>query len=285
MKKLVVILLMLFVISGCDKIDREKDVSIYTTLYPIEYITNYLYKDYAVVTNIYPSGSDYYTYELSDKQKDIYSNGDIFIYSGATNEAKLAVDFLNRNSNLTIIDATKGVNYTSGEAELWLDPSNYLMIARNIKQTLIDSVDNIYTQNNISNKYDELKIKISEIDVSLTMMGQNASRNNIIVTNDSLLFLDKYNINVVSLDKDNENLTRNYSEARRLISNNDVSYIFILNNDKLDEDLENFITSNNLEKINIDDMFTLSDEQKKNGEDYLSIMANNIDKFKTELFR
>ena len=32
-------------------------------------------------------------------------------------------------------------------------------------------------------------------------------------------------------------------------------------------------------------MYTLSDEQKRNGEDYLSIMKSNIEKFKTELFR
>ncbi len=285
MKKIIIILTCLLCLCGCDNINEFSDTIVYTTLYPIEYATSYLYGEESSISNIYPSGSDYYNYTLTDKQKDNYSKGDIMVYSSATGEAKLAVELLNKNSELTIIDATRGVSYNNSVEELWLDPSNYLMIARNIKSTLMEYESSVYDQNNISALYDELKIKISEIDVDLTMMGKNASRNNILVSNDALLFLSKYNINVVSLDSDNEGLTRNYADASRLIQSGDVKYIYTLKGEKLNDDLENFIKANELEKIEIDSMYTLSDEQKRNGEDYLSIMKSNIEKFKTELFR
>ena len=244
-----------------------------------------MYKDYSAISSIYPSGADTETYTLTDKQKDIYSNGDLFVYAGVTNEVDLAVRFLNTNSELRIIDATKGLNYNIGVQELWLDPSNYLMIARNIKSTLLDYEKNVYNQNKIQELYDDLKIKISEIDVDLTMMGKNAARNVLLVTDDSFNFLSKYNLEIISLDSDNKNLTKAYNDARKYIAEGKINYIFTMGEETLSDELENFISSYELEKLVIDPMYTLSDEQRRDNIDYLQIMESNISKFKTELFR
>lgn len=285
MKKLIIIFLSLFLLTGCLGDKNELDVKTYATLYPIEFATKYMYGDFSDISNIYPSGVDINTYQLTEKQQDIYSHGDIFIYAGVTNEVNLAVRFLNTNSALKIIDATKGVNFTTSVEELWLDPSNYLMIARNIKTTLKDYENNIYNQEKIEKLYNELKIKISELDVDLTMMGKNASRNTILVTDDTFNYLTKYNINIVSLDPNNSNVTKSYNDARRLIASGDIKYVYTMKGKAITEDMENFISSNGLEKLEIDTMYTLTDEQKKNGVDYLNIMNENITKFKTELFR
>lgn len=285
MKKLLIIFLSLFLLTGCLGDKDELDIKTYATLYPIEFATKYMYSDFSNISNIYPSGVDINTYELTDKQKDIFSNGDIFIYAGVTNEVNLAVTFLNTNSNLRIIDATKGVSYSVGVEELWLDPSNYLMIARNIKTTLKDYEKNIYNQEKIEKLYNDLKIKISELDVDLTMMGKNASRHTILVTDDAFGYLTKYNINIVSLDPNNSNVTKSYNDARKLISSGDIKYVYTMKGKTITEDMENFISSNNLEKLEIDTMYTLTDEQRKNGVGYLDIMNENITKFKTELFR
>jgi len=285
MKKLLIILTSLFLLTGCFGSGKEIDTKTYASLYPIEFATKYMYGEFSEVSNIYPSGADIETYELSNKQKDIYSNGDIFIYAGVTKEVNLAVNFLNSNSELKIIDATKGVNFTNSVEELWLDPSNYLMIARNIKSTLIDYEKNVYNQDKIEKLYNELKIKISELDVDLTMMGKNATNNTILVSDDAFNYLTKYNINVISLDPDNSNITKSYNDAKKLIQNGAIKYAYVMTGKPLSEDIQNFITSNSLEKLEIDTMYTLSDEQRKNGDDYLDIMINNITKFKTELFR
>lgn len=272
-------------ISGCSFNESDENLTIYSTYYPIEFATSYMYKDYSTISSIYPSGADTETYTLTDKQKDIYSNGDLFVYAGVTNEVDLAVRFLNTNSELRIIDATKGLNYNIGVQELWLDPSNYLMIARNIKSTLLDYEKNVYNQNKIQELYDDLKIKISEIDVDLTMMGKNAARNVLLVTDDSFNFLSKYNLEIVSLDSDNKNLTKAYNDARKYIAEGKINYIFTMGEETLSDELENFISSYELEKLVIDPMYTLSDEQRRDNIDYLQIMESNISKFKTELFR
>ena len=281
MKKVIVLLMSLFLLTGC--LEEEKlDKIAYTTYYPLEFATNYMYKDFATVKSIYPNGIDTSKYTLTDKQKSIYAALDMFVYAGVTDEVKLAAEFLNTNQNISIIDGTKGLSYSSEVCELWLDPSNYLMIARNIKSTLIDYANNVYDEEKIDKLYDELKIKISEIDVDLTMMGKNASKKNILVTNDSFNFLSKYNINVISIK---EGDTKSINDAKKLINSGEIKYAYVLRGNTLSEEIETFIKNYNLEKIEIDLMYTITDEDKNNGNNYLSIMTENINKFKTELFR
>ena len=281
MKKVIVLLMSLFLLTGC--LEEEKlDKIAYTTYYPLEFATNYMYKDFATVKSIYPNGIDTSKYTLTDKQKSIYAASDMFVYAGVTDEVKLAAEFLNTNQNISIIDGTKGLSYSSEVCELWLDPSNYLMIARNIKSTLIDYANNVYDEEKIDKLYDELKIKISEIDVDLTMMGKNASKKNILVTNDSFNFLSKYNINVISIK---EGDTKSINDAKKLINSGEIKYVYVLRGNTLSQEIETFIKNYNLEKIEIDSMYTITDEDKNNGNNYLSIMTENINKFKTELFR
>lgn len=281
MKKVIVLLMSLFLLTGC--LEEEKlDKIAYTTYYPLEFATNYMYKDFATVKSIYPNGIDTSKYTLTDKQKSIYASSDMFVYAGVTDEVKLAAEFLNTNQNISIIDGTKGLSYSSEVCELWLDPSNYLMIARNIKSTLIDYANNVYDEEKIDKLYDELKIKISEIDVDLTMMGKNASKKNILVTNDSFNFLSKYNINVISIK---EGDTKSINDAKKLINSGEIKYAYVLRGNTLSQEIETFIKNYNLEKIEIDSMYTITDEDKNSGSDYLSIMTENINKFKTELFR
>ena len=281
MKKVIVLLMSLFLLTGC--LEEEKlDKIAYTTYYPLEFATNYMYKDFATVKSIYPNGIDTSKYTLTDKQKSIYAASDMFVYAGVTDEVKLAAEFLNTNQNISIIDGTKGLSYSSEVCELWLDPSNYLMIARNIKSTLIDYANNVYDEEKIDKLYDELKIKISEIDVDLTMMGKNASKKNILVTNDSFNFLSKYNINDISIKEVD---TKSINDAKKLINSGEIKYVYVLRGNTLSEEIETFIKNYNLEKIEIDSMYTITDEDKNNGNNYLSIMTENINKFKTELFR
>lgn len=285
MKKILILLLGVLLISGCSKNGDVTNSLVYTTMYPIEYATNYMFSEYSEIKSIYPNGADISKYELSDKRKDIYSKGDIFIYAGVTNEVNLAVSFLNLNSKLKVIDATKAVGFNKDVSELWLDPSNYLMIARNIKSTLKDYETNVYVQNKIEEQYDELKIKISELDVELTMMGKNATHKNILVSDDIFSYLTKYGINVISIDQDNENLTKNYNDARKLIADGEIKSIFVIKDSELTEEMNKFVTDNNLTKLVIDPMYTITDDDRKDNKDYLSIMNENIVQLKTELFK
>ena len=69
-KKILLVLCSLLLISGCDMFKEDfSDKYVYTTMYPIEYATKELYKDYANISSVYPNGADI-TFEVTDSHGD-----------------------------------------------------------------------------------------------------------------------------------------------------------------------------------------------------------------------
>ena len=139
MKKIIAILVLIIGVvgvSGCFKRDDYEDVTIYTTTYPVEYLTKELYGENAEILSIYPSGANYYEYSLSEKQIKEYSKAAIFIYNGLSDEKEIARNFINENHNIKIIDVAYGLSTSYGVEELWLSPNNLLMLASTVKNNL-----------------------------------------------------------------------------------------------------------------------------------------------------
>lgn len=287
MKKNLIYILSVFTLllmtTGCFYDESFESNETYTTIYPIEYITTELYGDKSNVKSIYPAGADVSTYKLTNKLTKEYAKSNMFIYNGVGNEKNIAVDFLNINKNIQIIDAMQGMNYKYSEEELWLDPSNFLMIAQNIKNGLLQ-YNNISDKDKLNEKYEEFKIKISEIDVELNLISKNATTTTIVVSDNLFNFLSKYNINVISLDNDNENLNSAYAEAKSAIDSGEVNYIFTKKGEELSGDIEDFMASNDVEKLEMEMIYNLSDEERESGENYVTLMNKNIENLKTELF-
>ncbi len=284
MKKIILLITSILLLTGCEFKEDFSDTYIYTTLYPIEYATNFLYSDYAVIQNVYPNGADI-NYKITDKRKETFSKGQTFIYSGVANEASLAKDVVNLNKNIQLIDATKYIPTNSKIASVWIDPSNYLKLCNNIKSNLINYTDNVYIKESIETKYKELNEKISELDVQLYDIGKNGNYNTILTTNSALNYLTKYNINVISLDTDNTSIDKAYSDAKKLISSKDIQYIYYLEGEKLNQTQEKLISDNSLIKVEINDMFSLTDQEREENKDYLTIMNETIENYKKELFK
>lgn len=283
-KRIILLLVALLLISGCDFNEDFSDRYVYTTLYPVEYATKMLYGDYGNVESVYPNGADQ-TFKVTDKKKKTYAEGEIFIYSGIANEASLARDLLNLNNKIKLIDATKGLQSKSEITNMWLDPSNYLMLCSNIKRSLIDYTDNVYIKDEIEKKYKSLNEKISELDVQLYDIGKNGNYNTILTTNDSLNYLTKYNIDVISLDEKNPTLNLAYSTAKKLIKENKIQYIYYIEGDELNTNQEKLISASNLVKIEINNIYSLKDEERNEGKDYISIMNEIIENYKKELYK
>lgn len=285
MKKTVLaVLTCLLFMTGCTFGDDFSDKYLYTTMYPIEYAANELYSDYAKVQSVYPNGATS-KYEVTQKKKEIYANSEIFIYAGIANEAYLARDMININQDLKLIDATKGMDVNSKLESTWLDPSNYLMLCSNIKSSLIDYNDNPYVKEAIEDNYKKLNEKISGLDVLFYNIGKNGNFNTLLVTNDVFKYLTKYNINVISLDTKNETLDKAYADAKKMINSNKIKYIYYLGGDELTDRQNKFISDNSLTKIVIPNLFTLTDEERKDNKDYIALMNEIIDSYKKELYK
>lgn len=281
MKKLFILIFMCILLSGCTLSENDmENITIYTTVYPIEYITKQLYGNNSTVLSIYPNA----IIKLSDKLLDDYSKSDLFVYNGLGEEKDYAVKMLNKNRNLKIVDATMGMEYTYGMEELWMDPSNFLMLCQNIRTGMEEYISNSYLKKEIDSNYEDLKLKVSEVDAEIKLAAQNADDNNLLVSNDAFLFLDKYNLNVVSLENNNNLTDKKIDEAQTLIKSGKIKYIIMLPGDTLRSDVEKLITDNKVQKLTYDPTTTISEAAEANGEDYISISYKNIDILKKELY-
>jgi len=187
MKKFLMIILVVIMsitLTGCFNNDEMEDIDIYTSVYPIQYITEILYGEHSTISSIFPDGVDSISYNLTDKQLKDFSDSNLFIYDGLSNEKEYAVSMLNYNKKLKIIDTSLGMEYTNDVAELWLDPSNFLMMAQNIKSGLSEYITSNYLIKEIDEKYSKLQLDISEIDANIKDIVENANYTTIVVADD-----------------------------------------------------------------------------------------------------
>lgn len=286
MKKInyiILILLASVILTGCIKRDIYEDVDIYTTVYPIEYITKRLYGEHSNVFSIYPDGVIINDYELTDKQIKDYSKASIFIFNGLSKEKNLVVPMFKYNNNLKIIDTSLSMEYTHDMAELWLDPSNFLKTAQNVKSGLHEIINNHYLRNNISENYEKLKIEISNLDAKLSLLASNSPSNKIVVGNDLFLFLEKYNFNVISLDESSNVSEKTIEEVKSLIKNGEISYIFMKQNDEVNNIIKSIQEETDVELTFLHSLENLGSKETSANLDYISIMNNNFDLIKLEI--
>lgn len=277
--------LVLLLTSGCFKRDTLENIDVITTVYPTEFVSSMLYGEHSTITSIYPNDTDSFNYHLTNKQVNDYSQKDLFIYNGITNDKEMAFEFLNKNKNLLIIDATYGMDITYHEAELWLNPSNLLMLSQNIRNGLKEYITNSYLKKEIDKNYEELKVKLSEVDAELRLTASNASRKKIIVNSDALKFLEKYGFEVISLDDKNTTISeKTVQDINDLIANGEVKTIFLLENEKNSPELEQILENGNIKSSLFRRIDTIKDDERKNNDTYLTIMNSNIELLKKELY-
>ena len=284
MKKIIIFLIVLCTLTGCLKRDTMEGIEIYTTVYPLEYITDRLYGNNSTVKSIYPNGVDPFTYpSLTEKQLSDYSAASLYIFNGLTAEKDYVVPLFNHNKDLKIINASLSMKTSYGNEELWLDPSNFLQLTQNIRNGFEEYISNYYLLEEIKKNYEDLKLEVSKLDANLTVIGSNADFNTIVVTDDLFLFLKKYNINVISLDKDSlTNKTLN--DVKSLMGEEKISYIFTKKDEELSDEIKSLVDEYKVEVVYIHTLANLTNEEKENGSTYLTIMNENIEKLKNELY-
>ena len=286
MKKFICFLCLLscFLLTGCIKRDSMEDINIYTSVYPIEYITNRLYGDNSNVSSIYPDGIVYSLYALNDKQIKDYSNTDLFIFNGLSCEKDYLKPMLNNNPDLKIIDATLSMEYSTYQEELWIDPSNALMIARNIKSGLNEYINNHYLKNDIEKNYESLKVDLSNLSAKLNLVSSSSNDSTIVVSSNIFKFLERYGYNVISLDENNVN-EKIVSDVKARIANGSTKHIFVIKDAALNPTVKAIIDETNVEKLEFHSLSNISENERSSKKDYISIMNDNISLLKQELYK
>lgn len=286
MKKLskLLIIVMILSITGCLKRDSLEDIDIYTTAYPIEYITNRLYSEHSTIHSIYPDGINIWDYSLTDKQIKDYSKSSLFIFNSLSREKEYVIPMFKENGNIKIIDASSTMDINNDIEELWLDPSNFLKMAQNIRMGFKEYINNHYLKNDIDNKYEQLKLEISNLDANLKQISESATTNTIVVASDLFKFLEKYNFTVISLEENNNLSEKMIADVTNLINIGQIEYIFIKNTSEVNNTVKKIQSETDVKIETLHTISNITEDERGNNKDYISIMNENIEKLKNELF-
>ena len=331
--KIVLSIFVVFLLSGCTvfKSDIMEDIDVYTTTYPNNYLIKYLYGTHATIHSIYPTGINFLEYELSDKKISEYAKSDLFVFNSQDIDRDYAIKMINEDKNLKLIDTAFGMNYTYAIEELWLNPYNYLMMAKNVKSSLSEYITNPYLVNEINENYENLSYELSKLDATYKESLTNAKYKTIVTDNNLFKYLEKYNIEVIALeenivtltikegdtisdiskkynisvsdiltynDKKEEKITNgetikipiktiessDVNKVKKLISEGKIKYIYSAQANT-NETVQKIIDENKLELITINTMYDVDGGTTNNNESYLTIMNNNLELLKKELYK
>mgnify|MGYP004457266797 FL=1 len=289
MKKKILLITLVFIgalfLTGC-KQDNMEDINIIVTNYPNEYITKKLYGAHATIKSVYPDGVDISNYNISKKQKLDFSKNDLFIYNGKIEkENNLAFDLLDLNQNLKIIDTAYVLETDYAPEELWLNPSSLLMMAQNIRLGLEEYSTSTYLKKDIDASYEKLKISLSELDADYRVAVENTNNKTVLVANSTFKYLEKFGLKVICVDSDASDKTIN--DAQNLIKKGDVSYIYSFKGEKLSENAQKLLDNNSssLKKLELNKLDNISDSDRNNKKTYISIMNENLELLKQELYQ
>ena len=277
--------ILIILLSGCNGGSNNMDnINIYTTTYPINFLIDELYGEHSKIYSIYPTGVNLDEYELSSRKIEEYSKSDLFIFNSLDKDRDYAVEMINLNDKLKAIDVSTGMKYESAIEELWLNPNNYLMMAENIREGLAEYIDNPYLVEEINNNFKKLEYDVSKLDANLTEAILNGKHKTIVVDNDEFNFLEKRGLYVISLEE-NDDLTGNrIQEVEKLISDGKIKYIYSDSNES-NGTVNNLITKYGIELIRLNTMHSIDGGITNSNDDYISIMTNNINLLKKELYK
>ncbi|CAH2717584.1 High-affinity zinc uptake system binding-protein ZnuA [Neobacillus rhizosphaerae] len=312
MKKIILILSILLplslILSACangkDQVQKKKDqLSIYTTVFPLQYFTERIGGKYVDVKTIYPPGADEHTFEPSQKDMMNLADSDLFFYIGLGLEGfvEKAKGTL-KNENVTLVPTADKLNLpknnhsTEEEAghddhdhgdinpHVWVDP----LYAKEMAAVIRDSLAKKMPQNKdvFNTNYQKLASELDDLNTQFEQTITNAKHKKIIVTHAAFGYWEnRYGIEQISisgLSTSNEPTQKELEKIISIADHDGLHYILFEQNvqSKLGKVVQSEIGARALP---IHNLAILSKENIKNKETYFSLMNKNLETLKTAL--
>lgn len=307
-KLFLVSVLALFLVSGCE----EKNPSIATTVYPVQYLVERIGGDDVTVSNI-TENTMIQRAQIKSSFQDILKDSDALFYIGGLEPymdlyvddirdtgvdmvdlaTKSAIYKFERYTSTTIDGITAGTEgpYYEGEEfanldtydadpMLWMDPVAMTSMASDIRDYLVQKYPqykDIFDEN-----YDALELDLARLEADFQAIPDGKMNISFVSMTPSFGNWQKsYGVKVypITLSKYGALPTSDQLAAmKKRIKSDHVRYIAIEQN--LSEDMEKLqqqlIDELALIPVNLNNLSSISSEDKKASKDYLTIMYDNL---------
>lgn len=305
MKKVLffLILLTILVVGGCSFFKKtEKNVvsqggdgkfSVITSFYPLYFFAEWIGGDKAVVTNIVPAGAEPHDYEPTAQDMAQMEKSRLIVVNGGGLEAWSDRLANNMNAeNTTIVVAGEGLltremrenGAVTTDPHIWLDPVLAKKMAERIALGFeaVDPEHAAFYRENAGRLLEQL----DDLDATYRSGLQACAEKNIITSHSAFGYVAaEYGFNQVSiagLSPDAEPSPSELARIAQFAKTNNVRYIFFesLASPKLSQTIAAEIGAKTLV---LNPLEGLSDDELARGEDYFSVMYNNLVNLQTAL--
>jgi zinc transport system substrate-binding protein len=321
MKKVIIfsILFLLFgsILTGCsEKKETKKDngkITVYTTVYPLQYFTERIAGNLVSVESIYPPGADEHTFEPSQRDMMNIADAEVFFYIGLGLEGFVekskttlkneGVDFISVGDKLRIEESEhESEEESEHESEeestqeehhhdhgdidphVWLDPVYAKDIAVAIKEKLVTKLPaekELLEEN--------LQLLVSDLETLHTSFQstiESATHKEVIVSHAAFGYWEKRyglkQINISGVSSATEPSQKDLEEIVKIAKEKNLKYILFEQNvsSKLGEIIQDELGAKSLPLHNL---ATLTEENVQNQETYFSLMNQNVESLKSAL--
>ncbi|MBQ0138291.1 MAG: zinc ABC transporter substrate-binding protein [Kurthia sp.] len=312
---LIAVLALFTAACGNDTAQKNSDkIEIYTTVYPLQYLSERIGGDHVQVSSIYPPGSNEHSFEPTQKDMIHMADADLFFYIGlglegfVTNAKKTLA-----KENVTMVQTTKDVsdeklalstssehdhegeehededeehNHEHGNTDphVWISPI--------IAQDLATSVKDALVKKDASHKADyEKNYKaviqdLQKLDTEYKEMADQAKQKTFFVSHASFGYIaGSYGLEqeaIAGLNSQDEPSQKELTEIADEAKKDNIKYILFEQNvsSKLSEVIKKDVGA---ESLTINNLSVLMQEDIVAKKDYLSIMEDNLKTFEKAL--
>lgn len=303
MKKILLIVISIFILFSCSTESKisEKEIvpnntkkTIYTSFYPIYFLTKSLVWNEVNVVNLVPAWWEPHEFEPTLKQIADMQDSDLIILNWLwmeNYEEKLLEKFWNSKivllseelDNLIHLDEKKNEEekhwheHWNTDPHTWLSPKTYLEMANKL-------------DNELKNKWFKTNTwvieKIKELEENYEKWLSNCNVKQLVTSHEAFWYLARdfwlTQHPVFWISPEEEPTANDIKNVVDLIKKDDLKYIF--SEEFVSVKFANTITQETWSKVlTLHPLETLSDNEEKSWEDYISIMNKNLEKLKTWL--
>lgn len=273
----------------------DDKVSVVASYYPLYDFAKNVGGDKISVKNITPVGSEPHDYEPSPQQLVEAQKSNVFVYNGGTMEPwvdKFIADYKSIG-----VQAGSGIDFVEGSDEetgelsedikdphFWLDPILAQQIVNNIRDGLIKADPK--NKDYFSYRAKAYNNKLAQLDQDFKTGLATCQSRSAITSHAAFGYLAKrYNLDIVSIagiTPGEEPSAAKLADLTKLVKEKQIKYVFFesLVSPKL---AETVASETGAKTAVFDPVEGVSDEDQKQGKDYLSVQRENLANLRTAL--
>lgn len=288
-------------------------LSIYTTVYPLQYFTERIGGDYVDVKSIYPAGADEHTFDPTQKDMMGLADSDLFFYIGLGLEGFVEnAEKTMKNEHVKMVATAEAIpdemldeghsdeghdedaehdehgheghDHGGIDPHVWISPLLSVELATSIKDALIASKPEM--KDEFEKNFEQLKVELVELDSKFKEMASTIPSKTFFVSHASFGYLaDSYGLEQVAiagLNSQSEPSQKQLAQIVKEAKNHNIHYVLFEQN--VSSKLTNVVRKEiGAESLMLHNLGVLTVDDVKNNKDYFSLMEQNIETLKKAL--